>query len=76
MDIITGVILIGLVIAFIGAIFTKKFELSIMAILLVFCSFVAITKDTSISADIVTLLYIPVVAMGLFSIAQFFKSKV
>ena len=76
MDIITGVILIGLTIAFIGAIFTKKFELSIMSILLVFCSFVAVTKDASIADDLVTILYIPIIAIGLFSIATFFKSKV
>ena len=75
MDIITGVILIGLVIAFIGAIFTNKYELSIMSVLLVFCSFVAITKDASIPDDLVTILYVPIVAIGLFSIASFFKAK-
>ena len=76
MDIITGIILIGLVITFTGAIFTNKFELSILSILLVFCSFVAITKDATIPADWVMLLYAPIVAVGLFSVAQFFKSKV
>ena len=76
MDIITGIILIGLVISFIGAIFTKKFELSIMSILMVFCSFVAITKDATIPEDWLMLLYVPIVAVGLFSVAQFFKSKV
>lgn len=76
MDIITGAILIGLVIAFIGAILTNKFEFSIMSILMTFCSFVAVTKDVEIPNDIVMILYVPIVAIGLFSITQFFKSKV
>ena len=76
MDIITGAILIGLVIAFIGAILTNKFEFSIMSILMTFCAFVAVSKDVEIPKDIVMILYVPIVAIGLFSITQFFKSKV
>lgn len=76
MDIITIIVLVGLILAFIGAILTNKFEFSIMAILLTFCSFVAVTKDVSIAKDLVMILYVPIVAVGLFSVAQFFKSKV
>lgn len=76
MDIITGAILIGLTIAFIGAILTSKFELCIMSVLMSFCAFIAVTKDATIAKDIVMVLYVPILAIGLFSISQFFKSKV
>ena len=75
MEIITGILIGALALAFIGSILSDRFEFSIMAILLTFCSFVAIEKDAGISADVVMLLYVPVVAMGLFSIGTFFKAK-
>lgn len=62
--------------AFIGSVLTNRFEFPIMSILLTFCSFVAINKDTTIASDLVTLVYLPVIAMGLFSIASFFRAKV
>lgn len=76
MDIITGIMLIALVGAFVGAIMVNRLEFCVLSILLTFCSFVAIVKDTSIPQDLVMLLYVPVIAIGLFSIASFFRVKV
>lgn len=76
MDIITGIMLIGLVASFIGAIMVRKMEFCILSILMTLCSFVAVVKDTSIAGDLVMLLYIPIVAIGLFSIGSFFNMKV
>ena len=76
MEIITIILMVGLVGAFVGSILTNRWEFCIMSILLTFCTFVAITKDTEIAKDTVMLLYVPTIAIGLFSIAQFFKVKV
>lgn len=76
MDIITGILLLALCVAFVGAIIVNRLEFCVMSILLTFCSFVAIVKDASIPNDLVMLLYVPVVAIGLFSIASFFRVKV
>ena len=76
MDIITGILLLALCVAFVGAIIVNRLEFCVMSILLTFCSFVAIVKDASIPEDLVMLLYVPVVAIGLFSIASFFRVKV
>ena len=76
MDIITGILLLALCVAFVGAIIVNRLEFCVMSILLTFCSFVAIVKDTSIPNDLVMLLYVPVIAIGLFSIASFFRVKV
>lgn len=76
MDIITGIMLIALACAFIGAVMINRIEFSILSIIFTFCSFVAVTKDTSIASDMVMLLYIPIIAMGMFTIASFFKVKV
>ena len=76
MDIITGILLLALCVAFVGAIIVNRLEFCVMSILLTFCSFVAVVKDTSIPNDLVMLLYVPIVAIGLFSIASFFRVKV
>ena len=76
MDIITGILLLALCVAFVGAIIVNRLEFCVMSILLTFCSFVAIVKDASIPEDLVMLLYVPVIAIGLFSIASFFRVKV
>lgn len=76
MEIITIILLVALVGAFIGAVLSNRWEFCIMSILLTFCSFIAITKDTTIANDLVMLLYVPTIAIGMFSIAQFFKVKV
>lgn len=76
MDIITGIMLIGLVAAFIGAVMISRMEFCVLSILMTFCSFVAVVKDSSIPDDLVMLIYIPIIAMGLFSIASFFRIKV
>lgn len=76
MEIITIILLVALVGAFIGAVLSNRWEFCIMSILLTFCAFVAVAKDTSISKDVVMLLYVPIIAVGMFSITQFFKVKV
>lgn len=76
MEVITLIMLGALAIAFIGSVITTKFEFPIMSILLTFCAFVAVNKDVSIASDIVMLLYVPILAMGLFSIGSFFRMKV
>ena len=76
MDIITGIMLIGLVASFIGAIMVSRMEFCVLSILFTFCSFVAVVKDVSIPSDLVMLIYIPIIAMGMFSIASFFRIKV
>lgn len=76
MEIITIILLVSLVGAFIGAVLSNRWEFCIMSILLTFCAFVAVAKDTSISNDVVMLLYVPIIAVGMFSITQFFKVKV
>lgn len=76
MEIITIILLVALVGAFIGAVLSNRWEFCIMSILLTFCSFIAITKDTTIADDLVMLLYVPTIAVGMFSIAQFFKARV
>ena len=76
MDPITLIMLIALVGAFIGAIMVNKIEFSILSIIFPFCSFVAVAKDTSIPDDMVMLLYVPIIALGMFSIVSFFKAKV
>lgn len=76
MEIITIILLIGLVGAFIGAVLTNRWEFCIMSILLTFCGFIAVAKDASITNDVVMLLYVPIIAVGMFSITQFFKVKV
>ena len=76
MEIITGIMLGALAVAFIASVITARFEFGIMALLLTFCSFVAIVKDATIPQDVVMLLYVPVVAMGMFSAGSFFRVKV
>ena len=76
MDIITGIMVGALAIAFIASVITARFEFGIMALLLTFCAFVAIANDTTIPKDLVMLFYVPVVAMGLFSAGSFFRVKV
>jgi hypothetical protein len=76
MDIITMILLGALVLAFIGAVLTNKVEFCILSLLLTFCSFIAIAKDTAIEQDLVMLLYVPIIAIGLFTVSQFFKVKV
>lgn len=76
MEVITLILLGALAVAFIGSVISDKFEFPIMAILLTFCSFVGISKDASIAEDTVMLLYVPLITVGLFSIASFFRSKV
>lgn len=76
MEIITIILLVALVGAFIGAVLSNRWEFCIMSILLTFCAFVGVAKDTSISNDVVMLLYVPIIAVGMFSITQFFKVKV
>ena len=75
MEIITGILLGALALCFIGAMMTEKYEFPIMGILFVFCSFVAIQKDAGITDDMVMLLYVPIVAIGLFCIGAFFKAN-
>lgn len=76
MEAITLILLGGLVAAFVGAILTDRFEFNIMSIMLTFCAFVAVNKDASLVSDTVMLLYVPIIAMGLFSIASFFRAKI
>lgn len=76
MEIITGIMVGALAVAFIATVITDRFEFGIMAMLLTFCAFVAIVKDTTIPSDLVMLLYVPVIAMGMFSAGSFFRVKV
>lgn len=76
MEIITGIMLGALAICFIAAIMTDRFEFGLMALLFTFCAFVAVVKDTTIPKDLVMLLYVPIIAMGMFSVASFFRVKV
>ena len=76
MEIITLIMLVGLALAFIATVLTDRFEFGVMALLLTFCSFVAVVKDASIDQDIVMLLYVPIIFMGLFSAGSFFRVKV
>lgn len=76
MEIITGIMIGALAVCFVAAIMTNRFEFGIMALLFTFCAFVSVAKDTTIPDDLVMLLYVPIVAMGLFSVASFFRVKV
>lgn len=76
MEIITLILLVALVGAFIGTVLSDRWEFCIMSILLTFCGFIATTKDATIDSDLVMLLYVPIIAVGMFSIAHFFKVKV
>ena len=76
MEIITGIMIGALAVCFVAAIMTERFEFGIMALLFTFCAFVSVVKDTTIPSDLVMLLYVPIVAMGLFSVASFFRVKV
>lgn len=66
----------ALAIAFIATVLTARFEFGIMALLFTFCSFVAVVNDTTIDEKLVMLLYVPIVAMGMFSVGSFFRVKV
>lgn len=76
MEIITGIMIGALAVCFVAAIMTERFEFGLMALLFTFCSFVAVVKDTTIPSDLSMLLYVPIIAMGLFSVASFFRVKV
>lgn len=76
MDTITIIMLIGLVGSFILTIFKNRIEFSVLSLIFTFGSFVAVTKDAEIVEDLVMLLYVPIIAMGGFTIASFFKVKV
>lgn len=76
MEIITAIMLGALAISFIATILSDRFEFGIMALLFVFCAFIAIVKDGTIDKDVVMLLYVPVVAMGMFTVGSFFRVKV
>ena len=76
MDIITGVMITGLVLSFVGTVFKNRLEFCILSLIFTFASFVAVTKDVEIPADLVMLFYVPIVAMGLFTVSAFFKVKV
>lgn len=76
MDIITGVMIGGLVLSFLGTVLKNRIEFCILSLIFTFCSFIAVVKDTSIASDVVMLFYIPIIAMGMFTISNFFKVKV
>ena len=76
MDIITGVMIIGLVLSFLGAILKNRLEFCILSLIFTFASFIAVAKDTEIAQDLVMLFYIPIIAMGLFTVSAFIKVKV
>lgn len=76
MDIITGIMIGALAVAFIAAVITDRFEFGIMAMLLTFCAFIAVANDETIPEDLVMLLYVPIIAMGMFSAGSFFRVKV
>lgn len=76
MDTITIIMLIGLVGSFILTIFKNRIEFSVLSLIFTFGSFIAVTKDAEVVQDLAMLLYIPIVAMGAFTIAAFFKVKV
>ena len=76
MEIITGIMIAALAMCFVAAIMTNRFEFGIMALLFTFCSFIAVVKDTTIPSDLVMLFYVPIIAMGMFSVASFFRVKV
>ena len=76
MDTITIIMLIGLVGSFLLTILKNRIEFSILSLIFTFGSFVAVTKDAEIAQDLVMLLYIPIIAMGAFTVSAFFKVKV
>lgn len=76
MDTITGVMIGGLVLSFLGTVLKNRIEFCILSLIFTFCSFIAVTKDTEIAQDVIMLFYIPIIAMGMFTVSAFFKVKV
>ena len=66
----------ALAITFIITVFTSRYEFGIMALMFTFSSFIAVVKDVTLDQDTVMLLYLPIIAMGMFSVGSFFKVKV
>ncbi len=76
MEIITGIMLGALAVCFVATVITNRFEFGILSLIFTFNSFVAVANDVTIPKDLVMLLYVPIIAMGMFSVAAFFRVKV
>lgn len=68
--------LAALALCFVATVLTRRFEFGLMSLLFTFNSFIAVVRDTTIPDDMSMLFYVPIIGMGLFSVAAFFKVKV
>lgn len=76
MEPVTILCIIALAMFFVLAVFTHKFEFSILSLIMGFGTFIAITQDTTISQDIVMVLYVPLIAIILFTFVQIWRAKI
>lgn len=75
METVTLIMIIGLTMFFLLSLYKPRLELCILAMLFVFMAFIAVSKDATLSADTIMLYYAPIVAIGLFEVPQFWRSK-